>query len=132
MPPKDKRSKRAKDAAELAKQYEISETFPNSTDLLNGIQQLQTPVEVLRNRQLSHPSSKIHPIIASVLTTIMESQKQLLERQKKWPNIIQITSTNDTSNSSQIFQGNIMEIESKIMISNVLTNNAVFTMNNIC
>ncbi|GBO00110.1 hypothetical protein AVEN_150719-1 [Araneus ventricosus] len=41
MPPKDKRSKRARNAAELAKQYEVSETFPNRADLLNEIQQLQ-------------------------------------------------------------------------------------------
>ncbi|GBM00945.1 hypothetical protein AVEN_151398-1 [Araneus ventricosus] len=62
---KDKRSKRARDAAELTKQYEISETFPNSADLLNEIQQLQMQVEVLKNCELPQPSSKIDPNIAS-------------------------------------------------------------------
>ncbi|GBM79958.1 hypothetical protein AVEN_113372-1 [Araneus ventricosus] len=105
MPPKDKRSKRARDAAELAKEYEISETFPNSADLLNEIQQLQIQVEVLKNCQLPQPSSKIDPNIASVLTTLMVSQNQLLERQIITQNVIQITSTNDTANSVHIFQG---------------------------
>ncbi|GBM66948.1 hypothetical protein AVEN_57849-1 [Araneus ventricosus] len=105
MPPKDKRSKRARDAAELAKEYEISETFLNSAYLLNEIQQLQMQVEVLKNFQVTQPSSKIDPNIASVLTTLMESQNHLLERQIITPNIIQITSTNDMENSIQIFQG---------------------------
>ncbi|GBN72029.1 hypothetical protein AVEN_259401-1 [Araneus ventricosus] len=107
MLPKDKRSKT--DAAELARQYENSEAFPNSADLLNQIQELQMQFEVLKNRELPQPSSQIEPNIAAVLTTLIESQKQLLERQINSPNVIEITSTNDTANSIQIFLGNIMD-----------------------
>ncbi|GBN70327.1 hypothetical protein AVEN_232673-1 [Araneus ventricosus] len=39
----------------------------------------------------------------------MESQKQLLELQINPPNVIQITSTNDTAYSIQIFHRNIMD-----------------------
>ncbi|GBL93104.1 hypothetical protein AVEN_216457-1 [Araneus ventricosus] len=105
MPTKDKRSKRTRDAAELSKQYEISEIFPSSADLLNEIPQQHLQVEVLKNRQLQQPFSQIDSNIAEVLNTLMESQKQFLERQINSPNVIQITSTNDTANSIKIFQG---------------------------
>ncbi|GBM14726.1 hypothetical protein AVEN_72002-1 [Araneus ventricosus] len=51
----------------------------------------------------------MYPNITAVLTTLMESQKQLLERQINSPNVKQITSTNDTANSIQTFQGNKMD-----------------------
>ncbi|GBN56414.1 hypothetical protein AVEN_222048-1 [Araneus ventricosus] len=111
MRPKDQRSKRTRDAAELARQCENSETFPNSADILNQIQQLQMQLEVLKNCQLPQQSSQIDPNIAAVLTTLMQSQKQLLERQINSPNVIQITSINDTENSIEIFQGNIVDNE---------------------
>ncbi|GBM35633.1 hypothetical protein AVEN_244520-1 [Araneus ventricosus] len=103
------RNKRARDAAELAGQYENSERFQNSADLLNQIQQLQMQVEELKNRQIPQTSSEIDPNIAAVLNTSMEYHKQLLERQINPPNVIQIASTNDTANSIQIFHGNIMD-----------------------
>ncbi|GBO10990.1 hypothetical protein AVEN_128763-1 [Araneus ventricosus] len=65
--------------------------------------------EVLKNPELPQPSSQIYPNIAAVLTTLMESQKQLLDGQINSPNVIQITSTKSMANSVQIFQGNLMD-----------------------
>lgn len=39
----------------------------------------------------------------------METQKQLLDKQVSQPNIIQITSTNDTANSISIFKGDAID-----------------------
>ncbi|GBM49289.1 hypothetical protein AVEN_23173-1 [Araneus ventricosus] len=66
-------------------------------------------VQELKNRHIPQPSSQIDPDIAAVLNTLMESQKQLLELQTNPPNVIQITSTNDTANSIQIVHGNITD-----------------------
>ncbi|GBO02942.1 hypothetical protein AVEN_82183-1 [Araneus ventricosus] len=66
-------------------------------------------VEELKSRQIPQTSSQMEPNIAAVLNTLMESQEQLLERQINPPNAIQIASTNDAGNSTQIFQGNIMD-----------------------
>ncbi|GFU36357.1 uncharacterized protein NPIL_435421 [Nephila pilipes] len=54
------------------------------------------------------PPSQIDPNIAAILSTLMKTQKQFLERQAN-SNVIQITSTNDTANSIQIFKGEIIE-----------------------
>ncbi|GBN80106.1 hypothetical protein AVEN_180041-1 [Araneus ventricosus] len=66
-------------------------------------------VEELQNRQIPQPSSQIDKNIAAVFHTLMDSQKQLLDCQINPPNVIQITSTNDTENSIQIFHRNIMD-----------------------
>ncbi|GBN47524.1 hypothetical protein AVEN_183473-1 [Araneus ventricosus] len=81
------RNKRARDAAKLVRQYENSETFHNSADLLNQNQQLQMQVEELKYLQIPQTSSAIDPNIATVLNTLMESQKQLLEHQINPPNV---------------------------------------------
>ncbi|GFT93338.1 uncharacterized protein TNCV_1483811 [Trichonephila clavipes] len=77
--------------------------FSDKTELLKEIESLRKHVEFLGNR---HP--QIDPSIAAVLSTLIETQKQLLDRQTN-QNGIQITSTNDTANSIQIFKGDIID-----------------------
>ncbi|GFY03839.1 uncharacterized protein TNCV_1196191 [Trichonephila clavipes] len=79
-------------------------TFPDKTELLKEIESLRKLVELLSNR----PPPQIDPSIAPVLSTLIETQKQLLDRQTN-QNVIQITSTNDTANSIQIFKGDIID-----------------------
>ncbi|XP_023243381.1 uncharacterized protein LOC111641443 [Centruroides sculpturatus] len=87
--------------------------IPDSAELLKQIQLLQKQVETLNNRnntpQIPAPTSQLDPNIAAVLTTLMESQKQLIERQINSPSTIQITSTNDTANSIPIFRGDMID-----------------------
>ncbi|GFT35671.1 uncharacterized protein TNCV_2849611 [Trichonephila clavipes] len=78
-------------------------TFPDKTELLKEIESLRKQVELLSNRP-----PQIDPSIAAVLSTLIETQKQLLDRQTN-QNVIQITSTNDTANSIQIFKGDIID-----------------------
>ncbi|GFV17212.1 uncharacterized protein TNCV_4557951, partial [Trichonephila clavipes] len=76
--------------------------FSDKTELLKEIESTRKQVELLSNRP-----PQIDPIIAAVLPTLIETQKQLLDRQTN-QNVIQITSTNDTANSIQIFKGDII------------------------
>ncbi|GFY03418.1 uncharacterized protein TNCV_1173741 [Trichonephila clavipes] len=77
-------------------------TFPDKTELLKEIESLRKQVELLSNRP-----PQIDPSIA-VLSTLIETQNHLLDRQTN-QNVIQITSTNDTANSIQIFKGDIID-----------------------
>ncbi|GFV28646.1 uncharacterized protein TNCV_3985961 [Trichonephila clavipes] len=83
-------------------------TFPDKTELLKEIESLRKQVEFLSNRPPQPPPPQIDPSIAAVLSTLIETQKQLLDRQTN-QNVIQITSTNDTANSIQIFKGDIID-----------------------
>ncbi|GFW65823.1 uncharacterized protein TNCV_586491 [Trichonephila clavipes] len=65
-------------------------------------------IELLSNRPPQPPPPQIDPSIAAILSTLIETQKQLLDRQTN-QNVIQITSTNDTANSIQIFKGDIID-----------------------
>ncbi|GFW21967.1 hypothetical protein TNCV_4822491 [Trichonephila clavipes] len=71
--------------------------FPDKTELLKEIESLRKQVELLSNRSPQLPPPQIDPSIAAVLFTLIETQKQLLDRQTN-QNVIQITSTNDTAN----------------------------------
>ncbi|GFR13682.1 uncharacterized protein TNCT_22581 [Trichonephila clavata] len=89
------------------------DTLSDNSQLLTEIESLRKQVELLSNSSKQSPlpmppPSQIDPKIAAILSTIMETQKQFLERQVN-PNVIQITSTNDTANSIQIFKGDIIE-----------------------
>ncbi|GFY34952.1 uncharacterized protein TNCV_155251 [Trichonephila clavipes] len=83
-------------------------TFPDKTELLKEIESLRKQVELLSNRLRQPPPPQIDPSIAAVLATLIEIQKQLLDRQTN-QNVIQITSTNDTANLIQIFKGDIID-----------------------
>ncbi|GFT68727.1 uncharacterized protein NPIL_142441 [Nephila pilipes] len=88
----------------------FDETIPDKTELLNKIEKLRKEVELLSNHFYTSPPStstptQIDPNITTILTTMMESQKLLLDKHLNTPNVIQITSTNDTANSIQIFKG---------------------------
>ncbi|KAF8778276.1 Transposon Tf2-6 polyprotein like [Argiope bruennichi] len=89
------------------------EAISDNAHLLTEIESLRKQVELLSNSSTQSPlpmppPSQIDPNIAAILSTLMETQKQFLERQVN-PNVIQITSTNDTANSIQIFKGDIIE-----------------------
>ncbi|KAF8777585.1 hypothetical protein HNY73_014429 [Argiope bruennichi] len=90
----------------------VEEAISDNAHLLTEIESLRKQVELLSNSTqspLPMPApSQIDPNIAAILSTLMETQKQFLERQVN-PNVIQITSTNDTANSIQIFKGDIIE-----------------------
>ncbi|GFQ67458.1 hypothetical protein TNCT_657291 [Trichonephila clavata] len=73
-------------------------TFSDKIELSKEIESLQKQVELLSNRSSKPPSPQIDPNIAAVLSTLIETQKQLLDRQTN-QNVIKITSTNDTANS---------------------------------
>ncbi|GFS99057.1 uncharacterized protein NPIL_531381 [Nephila pilipes] len=94
-------------------QYFNDEGTPSDRNLLMEIESLRKQVELLSNSATQSPlpmppPSQIDPNIAAILSTLMETQKQFLERQAN-SNVIQITSTNDTANSIQIFKGEIIE-----------------------
>ncbi|GFU10470.1 uncharacterized protein TNCV_12691 [Trichonephila clavipes] len=82
--------------------------FSDKTELFKEIESLRKQVELLSNRPPQPPPPQIDPMIAAVLSTLIETQKQLLDRQTN-QNVIQITSTNDTANSIQIFKGDIID-----------------------
>ncbi|GFX28117.1 uncharacterized protein TNCV_424441 [Trichonephila clavipes] len=82
--------------------------FSDKIDLLKEIESLQKQVELLSNQPPQPPPPQIDPSIAAVLSTLIETQKQLLDRQTN-QNVIQITSFNDTANSIQIFNGDIID-----------------------
>ncbi|GFV64677.1 uncharacterized protein TNCV_4475771 [Trichonephila clavipes] len=89
------------------------DTLFDNSQLLTEIESLRKQVELLSNSSKKPPlpmppPSQIDRNIAAILSTIMETQKQFLERQVN-PNMIQILSTNDTANSIQIFKGDIIE-----------------------
>ncbi|GFS97393.1 uncharacterized protein NPIL_366981 [Nephila pilipes] len=97
----------------LRTQYFNDEETPSDRNLLMEIESLRKQVELLSNSATQSPlpmppPSQIHPNIAAILSTLIETQKQFLERQAN-SNVIQITSTNDTANSIQIFKGEIIE-----------------------
>ncbi|GFS53856.1 uncharacterized protein NPIL_442191 [Nephila pilipes] len=97
----------------LRMQYFYDEETPSDRNLLMEIESLRKQVELLSNSATQSPlpmppPSQIDPNIAAILSTLMETQKQFLERQAN-SNVIQITSTNDTANSIQIFKGEIIE-----------------------
>ncbi|GFS71724.1 uncharacterized protein NPIL_550271 [Nephila pilipes] len=97
----------------LRMQYFNDEETPSDRNLLMEIESLRKQVELLSNSATQSPlhmppPSQIDPNIAAILSTLMETQKQFLERQAN-SNVIQITSTNDTANSIQIFKGEIIE-----------------------
>ncbi|GFQ89647.1 uncharacterized protein TNCT_508051 [Trichonephila clavata] len=89
----------------------FDETVPDKTDLLNEIEKLRKQVELLRNRSdTSLPSTaQIDPNVISLLNTMMETQKLLLDKHLNTSNVIQITSTNDMANSIEIFKGNAID-----------------------
>ncbi|GFT68867.1 uncharacterized protein NPIL_617761 [Nephila pilipes] len=98
-------------------QLQTNETFdeaiPDKTELLNEIEKLKE-VELLSNRSYTSPPSTSTPAqidlnITTILTTMMETQKLLLDKHLNTPNVIQITSNNDTANSIQIFKGDAIE-----------------------
>ncbi|GFU37506.1 uncharacterized protein NPIL_597961 [Nephila pilipes] len=94
-------------------QYFNDGETPSDRNLLMEIESLRKQVELLSNSATQSPlpmppPSQIDPNIAAILSTLMETQKQFLERQAN-SNVIQITSTNDTANSIQIFKGEIIE-----------------------
>ncbi|KAF8784273.1 hypothetical protein HNY73_009976 [Argiope bruennichi] len=81
----------------------VEEAISDNAHLLTEIESLRKQVELLNNSSTQSPlpmppPSQIDPNIAAILSTLMETQKQFLERQVN-PNVIQITSTNDTANS---------------------------------
>ncbi|GFQ87082.1 uncharacterized protein TNCT_173651 [Trichonephila clavata] len=78
-------------------------SFSDETELLKEIQSLRKTSGTLGN-----PPSQINPSIAVVLCTLIEMQKQLLDRQIN-QNVIKMASTNYTANSIQIFKGNIID-----------------------
>ncbi|GFS86056.1 uncharacterized protein TNCV_1583061 [Trichonephila clavipes] len=82
--------------------------FSDETELLKEIESLRKQVELLSNRPPQPPPSQIDPSIVVVLSTLIETQKQLMDRQTN-QNVIQITSTNDTANPIQIFKGDIID-----------------------
>ncbi|GFU16436.1 hypothetical protein NPIL_602901 [Nephila pilipes] len=93
----------------LRMQYFNDEETPSDRNLLMEIESLRKQVELLSNSATQSllpmpPPSQIDPNIAAILSTLMKTQKQFLERQAN-SNVIQITSTNDTANSIQIFKG---------------------------
>ncbi|GFT73892.1 uncharacterized protein NPIL_236301 [Nephila pilipes] len=97
----------------LRMQYFNDEETPSDRNLLMEIESLRKQVELLSNSATQSPfpmppPSQIDPNIAAILSTLMETQKQFLERQAN-SIVIQITSTNDTANSIQIFKGEIIE-----------------------
>ncbi|GFU15457.1 uncharacterized protein NPIL_556161 [Nephila pilipes] len=97
----------------LRMQYFNDEETPSDGNLLMEIESLRKQVELLSNSSTQSPlpmppPSQIDPNIAAILSTLMETEKQFLERQAN-SNVIQITSTNDTVNSIQIFKGEIIE-----------------------
>ncbi|GFT16355.1 uncharacterized protein NPIL_84131, partial [Nephila pilipes] len=97
----------------LRMQYFNDEETPSDRNLLMEIESLRKQVELLSNSATQSPlpmppPSQIDPNIAAILSTLMETHKQFLERQAN-SNVIQITSTNDTANSIQIFKGEIIE-----------------------
>ncbi|GFT38835.1 uncharacterized protein NPIL_503521 [Nephila pilipes] len=97
----------------LRMQYFIDEETHSDRNLLMEIKSLRKQVELLSNSATQSPlpmppPSQIDPNIAAILSTLMETQKQFLEKQAN-SNVIQITSTNDTANSIQIFKGEIIE-----------------------
>ncbi|GFR13550.1 uncharacterized protein TNCT_2381 [Trichonephila clavata] len=89
----------------------FDETVPDKTDLLNEIEKLRKQVELLSNRSdTSLPSTaQIDPNVISLLTTMMETEKLLLDKHLNTSDVIQITSTNDTANSIEIFKGNAID-----------------------
>ncbi|GFV13323.1 uncharacterized protein TNCV_3656431 [Trichonephila clavipes] len=87
---------------------EIMHINRDSEKLLKEIKSLRKQVELLSNRPPQPPPPQIDPSIAAVCSTLIEAQKQLLDRQTN-QNVIQITSTNDTANSIQIFKGDIID-----------------------
>ncbi|GFS54275.1 putative gypsy-29-i dr [Nephila pilipes] len=94
-------------------QYFNDEETPSDRNLLMEIESLRKQVELLSNSATQSPlpmppPSQIDPNIAAILSTLMETQKQFSERQAN-SNVIQITPTNDTANSIQIFKGEIIE-----------------------
>ncbi|GFU42418.1 uncharacterized protein NPIL_97831 [Nephila pilipes] len=97
----------------LRMQYFNDEETPTDRNLLMEIESLRKQVERLSNSATQSPlpmppPSQIDPNIAAILSTLMETQKQFLERQAN-SNVIHITSTNDTAYSIQIFKGEIIE-----------------------
>ncbi|GFU12047.1 uncharacterized protein NPIL_180321 [Nephila pilipes] len=97
----------------LRMQYFNDEETPSDRNLLMEIESLRKQVELLSNSATQSPlsmppPSQIDPNIAAILSTLMETQKQFLEKQAN-SNVIQITSTKDTANSIQIFKGEIIE-----------------------
>ncbi|GFS45867.1 uncharacterized protein NPIL_226541 [Nephila pilipes] len=96
----------------LRMQYFNDEETPSDRNLLMEIESLRKQVELSNSETQSPlpmpPPSQIDPNIAAILSTLMETQKQFLERQAN-SIVIQITSTNDTANSIQIFKGEIIE-----------------------
>ncbi|GFS53423.1 uncharacterized protein NPIL_44281 [Nephila pilipes] len=92
----------------------FDETIPDKTELLNEIEKLRKEAELLSNRSYTSPPStstpaQIDPNITAILTTMIEIQKLLLNKHLNTPNVIQITSTNDTANSIQIFKGDSID-----------------------
>ncbi|GFT37453.1 uncharacterized protein NPIL_251931 [Nephila pilipes] len=97
----------------LRMQYFNDEETPSDRNLLMEIESLRKQVELLSNSATQSPlpmppPSQIDPNIAAILSTLIETQKLFLEKQAN-SNVIQITSTNDTANSIQIFKGEIIE-----------------------
>ncbi|GFT12484.1 uncharacterized protein NPIL_470101 [Nephila pilipes] len=97
----------------LRMQYFNDEETSSDRNLLMEIESLRKQVELLSNSATQSllpmpPPSQTDPNIAAILSTLMKTQKQFLERQAN-SNVIQITSTNDTANSIQIFKGEIIE-----------------------
>ncbi|GFR24706.1 hypothetical protein TNCT_504011 [Trichonephila clavata] len=83
-------------------------SFSDETELLKEIQSLLKQVKLLSNHSPPPPPPQIYPSIAAVLSTLIKTQKQLLDRQIN-QNVNRITSTNDTANSIQIFIRDIIE-----------------------
>ncbi|GFS78005.1 uncharacterized protein NPIL_18131, partial [Nephila pilipes] len=97
----------------LRMQYFNDEETPSDRNLLMEIESLRKQVERLSNSATQSslpmpPPSQIDPNIAAILSTLMETQKQFLERQAN-SNVIQITSTNYNANSIKIFKGEIIK-----------------------
>ncbi|GFW53668.1 hypothetical protein TNCV_4815691 [Trichonephila clavipes] len=55
--------------------------FPGKTELLKEIEYLRKQVELFSNRPPQPPPPQIDPSIAAVLSTLIETQKQLLDGQ---------------------------------------------------
>ncbi|GFU17642.1 hypothetical protein NPIL_382801 [Nephila pilipes] len=74
----------------------FDETIPDKTELLNEMEKLRKEVELLSNRSFTSPPStstpaQIDPNITTILTTMMETQRLLLDKHLNTPNVIQIT-----------------------------------------
>ncbi|GFU47400.1 hypothetical protein NPIL_82461 [Nephila pilipes] len=92
----------------------INETLPDETELFNEIETLRKQVELLSNCSYislppPFPPSQIDPSITTILAKLMESQKLVLYKHLNTSNVIQITSTNETANSIQMFKGEVID-----------------------